>query len=748
MSPLPRHAVRRAVAGWVAILLCLGLYWFQLLQTHQTQAAEVEANVKLRAAQTVHALALQVSTMIEKLDYLTLQLGQSWLAQSEREFRRSVVLAQEALPKGAVVQVAIADVRGDVVFSSLVPAEATVPATRVSIADRPHFVVHLNRAAPALHISNAVLGRISGEWTVQLSRPVIRNGRFQGVIVLSVSAAHLSRALHDIFPDPADVALLLRDDGAYLARSHLLEGVLGKHVPADRAFLQETSEPYGFYDAVAPADGVERYYAWRRVKDRPLVVSLGLSKQSAMAAVRESARSSFLYNLVTTAALLLAALWITRLFLLKSRQTAALAEARERLEFALEGGGLGAWDWNCATGENRCNTRWLRTLGYAPGDVVPDVSTWDAHIHPDDRAQVHQTLEAHLRGDTSQYHAKYRMVRRDGESIWVQDRGRVVAQSEDGRPVRVAGTLLDITERHSIEAVLDSERLRLTTLLKRFPGGVVMEDAEGRVTIVNRGLCELLGLGEDPSVLKGLSHEELCARLGPQRAAWLHLPDSSHEGERRRSVEHDAGDGHTFEIDWVPIMRDRVQLGRVWFVRDVSDRKQRETMLATLAATDVLTALPNRRSFMSTLESATLSLRSNPERQAVLLMIDIDYFKRVNDTYGHAVGDTVLCHVANTIRKGLRQQDVAARLGGEEFSVLLFGVGPKGAQLLAERLRARIAESAVETVEGRVMVTVSIGLVALDSAGAEAALKRADRALYAAKAGGRNQVIGDVGEGP
>ncbi|WP_341649562.1 hypothetical protein [Thauera humireducens] len=157
------------------------------------------------------------------------------------------------------------------------------------------------------------------------------------MIVVSVSAEHLSQALREIFPDPADVALLLREDGAYIARSHLLEGVLGKKVPDDRSFLQDRAIRHGFYDVVAPVDGVERYYAWRRVPDRPLVVSLGLSKSAAMATVRDSVRSSGLYNLLTTVALLLAALWITRLFLLKSRQTAALAEARERLDFALQG---------------------------------------------------------------------------------------------------------------------------------------------------------------------------------------------------------------------------------------------------------------------------------------------------------------------------------------------------------------------------------------------------------------------------
>ncbi|AMO36036.1 diguanylate cyclase [Thauera humireducens] len=747
--PLPRSALWRALAGWMAILLCLGVYWFELSQTHQSQLDEVEANVRLRAEQTVHALALQVSTMIEKLDYLTLQLGESWLAEDERTFRRTVAVAQGALPEGAVVQVAIADERGEILFSSLVPAGATAAATKVSIADRPHFAVHLKRVEPALHISHPVLGRISGQWTVQLSRPVLRDGQIRGVIVVSVSAEHLSQALREIFPDPADVALLLREDGAYIARSHLLEGVLGKKVPDDRSFLQDRAIRHGFYDVVAPVDGVERYYAWRRVPDRPLVVSLGLSKSVAMATVRDSVRSSGLYNLLTTVALLLAAQWITRLFLLKSRQTAALAEARERLDFALQGGGLGAWDWNCVTGENRCNAQWARILGYAPGEAAPNFATWYTNIHPGDRDRVHAALDAHLRGETRQYHATYRMLRRDGETIWVLDRGRVVARDESGMPLRAAGTLADITERHAVELALDAERLRLTTLLQRFPGGVLMEDATGRVTIVNRGMCELLGLGDDPDALQGLTHEALCARIGPQRAAWLHVPDARRDGERRRSVELTDGDGRTFEIDWVPIMRDDAQLGRVWLVRDVSDRKQRETMLATLASTDALTALPNRRSFMSSLEAATAALRSNPGRQGVLLMIDIDYFKRVNDTYGHAAGDRVLCHVASLIRNGLRQQDVAARLGGEEFSALLLAVGLEDARLLADRLRARIAESSAEIGEGGedgVTVTVSIGLAALSSAGAEAVLKQADHALYAAKAGGRNQVRVYAGE--
>ncbi|WP_341649563.1 hypothetical protein [Thauera humireducens] len=144
--------------------------------------------------------------MIEKLDYLTLQLGESWLTEDERTFRRTVAVAQGALPAGAVVQVAIADERGEILFSSLVPAGATAAATKVSIADRPHFAVHLNRVEPALHISHPVLGRISGQWTVQLSRPVLRDGQIRGDRRLGVGGTPVAGPARDL-PRPGGCRL-------------------------------------------------------------------------------------------------------------------------------------------------------------------------------------------------------------------------------------------------------------------------------------------------------------------------------------------------------------------------------------------------------------------------------------------------------------------------------------------------------------------------------------------------------------
>lgn len=155
-----------------------------------------------------------------------------------------------------------------------------------------------------------------------------------------------------------------------------------------------------------------------------------------------------------------------------------------------------------------------------------------------------------------------------------------------------------------------------------------------------------------------------------------------------------------------------------------------------LARTDALTALPNRRHFFRSAEAALADARMHG-RPLALLALDVDHFKRINDQGGHQLGDTVLREVAQCCRSSLRASDLAARLGGEEFAMLLPDTDLGQAQQLAERLRAAIAELQLPAA-----VTVSIGCAELSSsmASVDALLARADDALYAAKQGGRNRV--------
>jgi len=171
--------------------------------------------------------------------------------------------------------------------------------------------------------------------------------------------------------------------------------------------------------------------------------------------------------------------------------------------------------------------------------------------------------------------------------------------------------------------------------------------------------------------------------------------------------------------------------------------RREASVLQTIAWTDALTGVPNRHFFTEALARAWRGER-RPGRQAIL-MVDIDYFKLLNDRYGHPVGDGCLRDVARALQSALmRPDDVLARYGGEEFIVLLHDISAAGAQAVAERLRAAVQNLRIENAgSAERVVTISIGVASAeltDEATAARVVEDADRALYAAKCAGRNQV--------
>ena len=174
----------------------------------------------------------------------------------------------------------------------------------------------------------------------------------------------------------------------------------------------------------------------------------------------------------------------------------------------------------------------------------------------------------------------------------------------------------------------------------------------------------------------------------------------------------------------------------------ITERKLLEFELIKLATTDPLTALPNRRYF---LEVANLeAVRVNRfGAEASVVMVDLDHFKSVNDTYGHGVGDETLRQITQLCAKSLRQIDVLARIGGEEFVIMLPGTNEAGGVRLAEKLRHLIFQTPVKVGNNQFNVTASFGVAEILAGESEidACLDRADSALYVAKQSGRNRVI-------
>ncbi len=180
-----------------------------------------------------------------------------------------------------------------------------------------------------------------------------------------------------------------------------------------------------------------------------------------------------------------------------------------------------------------------------------------------------------------------------------------------------------------------------------------------------------------------------------------------------------------------------LDLGVVWTVEDITQRKMAEEKLEKLVSTDELTGLCNRRQFMKRFESE-LARQNRNAKPLSLLMLDIDCFKRVNDTYGHSIGDRVLSEFANICSGEFRISDIFARFGGEEFIVLLPDTDLDGAVRIAERLR-RVTEEA--NLQGIPQITVSIGVLQISAENTmDDLLVEVDKKMYEAKAGGRNRV--------
>lgn len=306
-------------------------------------------------------------------------------------------------------------------------------------------------------------------------------------------------------------------------------------------------------------------------------------------------------------------------------------------------------------------------------------------------------------------------------------------------------------ESQKLAAQLEANKAHelLHEAVQSISAGFTIFDEQDRLVICNDAYREMYNTSRD-LIVPGSTFEDL-VRKGAERGQyveaigqideWVAARVRRHQGADGRQIEQVLDDGHC-----VLIIEHRTPSGFIVGNRvDITERKRLEAELRTLATTDTLTGLPNRRHFLSLLDEELERIRRLTTQDACVLMMDLDHFKRINDSYGHAAGDTVLRHFASILREQLRVTDRVGRLGGEEFAIVLPGSGLEAAHAFAERLRQKLAETPVVMDAYTVFVTVSIGISAISMADttSDAGLIRADAALYRAKESGRNRVIMD-----
>lgn len=301
------------------------------------------------------------------------------------------------------------------------------------------------------------------------------------------------------------------------------------------------------------------------------------------------------------------------------------------------------------------------------------------------------------------------------------------------------------TIRYSLQrAELNARNRLLIAALEAAANGIIITDASGHIEWANPSFCELTGyelievLGRQPAELIQSGQQDQAFYEAMWQAI---LSGKTWRGEIVNCRKN--GELYYEELSIAPVRYETGEIRHfIGIKEDISERKRLEAQLQKLARTDPLTELYNRRVFLEHLNIEATRLTRQDALTTALLMLDLDHFKRINDNYGHAAGDQTLCHFADLIRATLRTTDISARLGGEEFAILLPGAAQADAMIIAERLRKQVETAAIPHGNGPIRYTVSIGctsLRAFDATRTDQALHRADIALYQAKAAGRNR---------
>jgi diguanylate cyclase (GGDEF)-like protein/PAS domain S-box-containing protein len=432
--------------------------------------------------------------------------------------------------------------------------------------------------------------------------------------------------------------------------------------------------------------------------------------------------------------------WVGTLTDIHERKVAEeeLRSREERYRLAARATKDAIWDWDLVTDEIAWGEAANELFGRALGDLGSMNAWWEDNIHRDDRDRVAASIGAVVQGTQTYWSDEYRFRRGDGTYAEILDRGFVI-RAETGAAVRMVGAMQDVSGSRIAEAALraSEERLRLAL----HAGRMFAWERDLATDFVTRSESarELIGLGSGPAwefasrvhaddrerapaVLRGVWEED----TGHNELRYLR-PDGNVIWLAARSVEVDE-----------PGKPKRL----IGVTFDITERKKAEAEVWRLANEDPLTALPNRMRFHVRFERA-LDLAQRNGTTVSLLLIDLDNFKDVNDTLGHDAGDALLREIARRLRNMARDCDTVARVGGDEFAMLV--VEP-----LTLDHAVRFAEHVLESIRtpfayaGRLLAgKASIGIAAFPDHEATVPdlLKDADIALYRAKTQGRNRVV-------
>lgn len=420
---------------------------------------------------------------------------------------------------------------------------------------------------------------------------------------------------------------------------------------------------------------------------------------------------------------------------LVNEQGRQLRKREQQLSTAQKITHLGSWEWDIASGKMSWSSELFRILGLEAASSPASYKSFLERVHPDDREAVKMSMRNALKKCRPIVSHYCRIVRPDGSLRTIHGQGEVLLD-DGGNLVSVVGTAHDVTERRR----MDEERARLAMIVESSNEAIFSIALDGAIISWNRGAENVFGYSAGEIIGSPI---------------FTLIPADRHD-ERSRILETILGGKQIQHFETTRIRKDGSQIyvslttspildadgkivGNSVIARDETERRQMEEIIKHQAHHDTLTDLPNRHLFMDFFSLELAEARRNDTKLA-LLFLDLNGFKRVNDTMGHSCGDRLLQEVARRLRGSIRESDTVARLGGDEFTVLM----PDLAQTEVVGIVLNKILSVFETpfiLDGvAVDTTTSIGVCMFpdDGSCSDDLMKKADIAMYDAKRSGRN----------
>jgi diguanylate cyclase (GGDEF)-like protein/PAS domain S-box-containing protein len=413
--------------------------------------------------------------------------------------------------------------------------------------------------------------------------------------------------------------------------------------------------------------------------------------------------------------------------------------AQNRAELAMQASRASLWEWDIGSGTMHFDKDWTEKLGFDSVGNETSIQRLREVIHPEDLDAIVAAQLKCLKGDTPDYAQEARVRNRAGDWVWILGQGRVIERGPDGRALRMAGMVLDVTERKNAEHWLRQSEERFEKVFRASPGAIAIARlSDGRYFDVNEAWVEIFGY----------SREEVIGRSSLDIGTWVDPPERSRFAEeiRRRGALRDfevrfrKKSGETIHA---LASAELIDIGGephvIVPILDITDRKRAEERVRQLATRDPLTGLPNRLLLNDRLTLSMNQARRNNGSLA-LFFIDLDRFKYINDSLGHAIGDAFLQAVAQRLSGVVRKGDTLARLGGDEFVVLLENV--KALEDEAGQVARKIIASFAEpfSIAGHTLscsCSIGISVFPSDATDPQTLLRDADTAMYHVKEGER-----------